>query len=366
MAAVCNAAPRRGPADAEVTVTVFGDYLCPFTARLAPELAKLRDVAVEWRHRPLAMHPGAARLAEAAAEAHAQGRFWAMHAALLAGLDVEAAARKAGLNRKKLRAALADGRHRPALEADRALATRLRVGASPAVFVNGRPVAGDLSAAIAEARAHPNAKTGTPWRPPILAPRRYDLPVTADSPARGPASAPVTVVEFADFQCAPCARVAPSLAKLVREHGVRHVYRVYTSPRHRQASLAARAAFAAQAQGRFWPMHDRLYARGGLDRASLVAHARALGLDLARFERDLDAPATQRRLETDVAAAQSLDVWGTPTFFVGGRKIAGALPYAELVRLVTSAPPASTSDSGTAPAGAPPRPPRLPAAADPG
>lgn len=150
------------------------------------------------------------------------------------------------------------------------------------------------------------------------------------APAVGPEDAAVTVVEFADFQCPFCARVRGTLERLRSEYPeqVRVVFKHFPLEIHPEAMLAHRAAAAAAAQGRFWELHDRIFAApGALDRASLVAYARALGLDLEAFERALDGPESEAAVRRDMAEGAALGVRGTPAFFINGRSLSGAQPY---------------------------------------
>jgi protein-disulfide isomerase len=144
----------------------------------------------------------------------------------------------------------------------------------------------------------------------------------AGSPSRGPESAPVVVVEFADFECPFCQRVAPALDELweKRKDKVRFVYKFYPLSMHPHGEISARAAIAAAAQGKFWEMNKRLFAAGQrLDKPDLEAYAVALGLDLDKFRADMNSPETQARLDADHKLADDLNVHGTPTIFVDGR-----------------------------------------------
>jgi protein-disulfide isomerase len=142
------------------------------------------------------------------------------------------------------------------------------------------------------------------------------------SPSRGPEDAPVTLVEFADFECPFCQRIAPELDKLweARKDKVRFVYKFYPLSMHPHGEISARAAIAAAAQGKFWEMNKRLFAAGQrLDKPDLEAYAVALGLDLDKFRADMNSPETQARLDADHKLADDLNVHGTPTIFVDGR-----------------------------------------------
>jgi predicted DsbA family dithiol-disulfide isomerase len=146
-----------------------------------------------------------------------------------------------------------------------------------------------------------------------------------DIPCRGSKEAPVTMVVFSDFQCPFCSMGAKLVEKLEEVAGerLRVCFKHWPlTSIHPKAQLAAQAAAAAQAQGKFWPMHDRLYAnQNDLDRDDLIDHARAVGLDVERFRRDLDSEAVRKRVESDTADAQALNLDGTPTFLINGRRM---------------------------------------------
>jgi protein-disulfide isomerase len=142
------------------------------------------------------------------------------------------------------------------------------------------------------------------------------------SPSRGPEDAPVTVVEFADFECPFCQRLAPTLDALweKRKSSVRFVFKFMPLAMHPHGEIAARAGIAAQAQGKFWEMHQRLFAAGThLDESDLDGYAKGVGLDIDRFHADMQAPATRQRLDEDRKLADELGVRGTPTLFIDGR-----------------------------------------------
>lgn len=143
------------------------------------------------------------------------------------------------------------------------------------------------------------------------------------SPSRGPEEAPVTLVEFADFECPHCQHLAPKLDEIweSRRGSVRFVYKFMPLAVHPHSEIAARAAIAAQAQGKFWEMHHELFANGThLEESDLQGYAKAIGLDIDRFLADLHSPATTARLQADLQLAQDLGVNGTPTLFINGRE----------------------------------------------
>jgi predicted DsbA family dithiol-disulfide isomerase len=153
------------------------------------------------------------------------------------------------------------------------------------------------------------------------------------APIRGLTGAPLTLVAFTDFQCPFCKKAQEVLSQLLKAYPsqLRIVFKHVPNPRHRRAMLASQAAIAAQNQGKFWEMHDRLFEDPkGVSREGLLDLARRLKLDVARFEKDLDLPETRARIEAESNLATKLGVQGTPTFFLNGRKIHGAMTLEDL------------------------------------
>lgn len=150
------------------------------------------------------------------------------------------------------------------------------------------------------------------------------------SPIRGSRDAPVTVVEWADFQCPYCAAAAKLSAELVAAYpdDVRFVFKNYPLARHPMAKLAAKAAYAAQQQGKFWEMHDLIYAGdvNQLKIETLRGYAQSLGLDMERFEEDLNSTQAERAISADKQQARFLSVGGTPTYFVNGKVVTNRSP----------------------------------------
>jgi Na+/H+ antiporter NhaA len=150
---------------------------------------------------------------------------------------------------------------------------------------------------------------------------------------RGPVDAPVTVVEYGDFECPYCGQAEPVVRELLRDFGdVRYVWRhLPLTDVHPRAQLAAEAAEAAADQGAFWEMHDLLLDhQDALRPTDLIGYAEQLGLDVERFTDDLDAHVGTTRVAEDVDSADLSGVSGTPTFFVNGRRHYGAYDIATL------------------------------------
>ena len=157
---------------------------------------------------------------------------------------------------------------------------------------------------------------------------------------RGPDEAPVTVVEYGDFECPYCGRAEPAVRELLREFGdVRYVWRhLPLTDVHPRAQAAAEAAEAAAEQGAFWEMHDLLLDRQDELKASdLLRHAEELGLDVERFESDLQRHAGGERIAEDVDSADLSGVSGTPTFFINERRHHGAYDIDTLSAAVRAA-----------------------------
>jgi protein-disulfide isomerase len=168
---------------------------------------------------------------------------------------------------------------------------------------------------------------------------------------RGPDEAPVTLVEYGDFECPYCGQAEPIIRELLSDVGdLRFVWRhLPLTDVHPEARLAAEAAEAAAAQGAFWPMHDRLLEhQDQLTPKELTRHASDLGLDVDRFTRDLREHTWSDRVTADVETADLSGVAGTPTFFINGQRHIGAYDIDTLSRAVATARARASIPSGAA------------------
>ena len=170
-----------------------------------------------------------------------------------------------------------------------------------------------------------------------LAPLRYE--VAADGfPATGPPDAAVTIVEFSDFECPFCARFLPALERAKQEYAgkLRVVYRHFPlSSIHPRAQKAAEASLCAADQGKFWELHDLMFAeQQALAVSDLKEKARRLGLDGAQFDRCLDEGRHGDAVRRDSLAGEVLGITGTPALFVNGRSLPGAVPFEHLAELI--------------------------------
>jgi protein-disulfide isomerase len=157
---------------------------------------------------------------------------------------------------------------------------------------------------------------------------------------RGPHEAPVTLVEYGDFECPYCGQAEPVVRALLAGHGeVRYVWRhLPLTDVHPHAQLAAEAAEAADDQGAFWPMHDMLLEhQGELRPADLMDYAERLGLDVETFSDHVRRRRGAARIAADVDSADLSGVSGTPTFFINGRRHRGAYDIQTLTAAVRAA-----------------------------
>jgi protein-disulfide isomerase len=150
---------------------------------------------------------------------------------------------------------------------------------------------------------------------------QHELPVL-NSPARGPANAPVTLTVFSDFQCPYCSRLVPFIDELQAKNPaqLRVVFKQFPLRMHNMALPAALASLAAREQGKFWPMHDLLFANfNQLSEEKIRSLAQQAGLDLARFDRDRSAQRLREEVQRDLDLGQQAGVQGTPSLFLNGK-----------------------------------------------
>lgn len=148
------------------------------------------------------------------------------------------------------------------------------------------------------------------------------------APELGPAGARVTLVEFSDFQCPYCAKAAPQVEAILKAYpkDVKLYYKQFPLDTHPQAKMAAEASLAAFKQGKFWELHDKMFANyRSLSRTNVLAWAKALGLDMPRFEKDMDSLLTRAVVERDMAEGDQAGVLGTPTIFIDGKRFNGPI-----------------------------------------
>jgi protein-disulfide isomerase len=179
------------------------------------------------------------------------------------------------------------------------------------------------TAAIAESKA---SKFGSRPAPKLL---EDPVPIpTLGSPVTGAANARITLVEFSDFQCPYCSKAVAQINATLKAYpnDLKLIFKQYPLDSHPQASISAAASLAAHAQGKFWPMHDVMFAnRQKLSRQAILGWAKDIGLDMKRFTADLDSEAIRKAVLRDQADGDKAGVEGTPTVFLNGQKYNGDL-----------------------------------------
>ncbi|MBF0184272.1 MAG: thioredoxin domain-containing protein [Magnetococcales bacterium] len=172
----------------------------------------------------------------------------------------------------------------------------------------------------------------------LLQPPRIEVPGPTDL-SRGKADAPITLIEFSDFECPYCRRAQGVLQELEKGYGdkIRFVFRHYPLPFHEQAPKASEAAQCAADQGKFWPFHAALFTEGAsLVPAELKKTAGKLGLNQATFDGCLDSGRHAARVAADSADGKELGITGTPTFFVNGIRLVGAVSLERFKQVIDS------------------------------
>jgi protein-disulfide isomerase len=246
------------------------------------------------------------------------------------------------------------------IKEDQALATRLAARGTPHFFVNGFRLRGAQPAPkfieIIDrelARAKAKIAAGTPaagvydalqasankGEAKMLAgsaptPGKPEAPKAAvkipigNAPAKGSANAKVTIITYTDFECPFCSRFATNLDEAIKgDPNVRIVVKQFPLAFHKNADLAAQAGLAANAQGKFWEYHDKMFANmKALTRPDLEGYAQELGLNMAKFKEALDKGTYAQQVKDEMAEGQKFGVQGTPSWFVNGVFQSGALP----------------------------------------
>jgi protein-disulfide isomerase len=365
-------APIKGAKDALVTIVQFSDFQCPFCSRVEPTISQVMKeyngkVRVAWRDLPLPFHPNAMPAAIAARAAKDQGKFWEMHDKIFANQQTmdrptyEKYAQELGLNMGKFKAALDAEKGKDAIAADAAAGGKIGARGTPAFFVNGKFLSGAQPFEMFKTKIDDELKNaeamvakGTPKSKvydALMKDAKTEVPAAAagggeekgpeqdktiykvsagSSQSKGPKSAALDVVIFSDFQCPFCSRVEPTLKQMEKEYGgkVRFTWKNYPLPFHNNAQPAAEAAMAAGAQGKFWEMHDKLFAnQQALDRPTFEKYAGELGLDMKKFKADLDTNKYKDVIDAEQKEGTAVGVTGTPAVFINGRKISGAYPW---------------------------------------
>lgn len=310
-------APAAGTGDQDQVVATVGDR--KFT---------LKDVEARWQEEDPAER---ARVSQLLYQHRRQSIDM-----LVGDYLIEGAAKKAGLSKEKYLEAELAKRRGPITDADIQKVfdeNRDRVGLSTVAdlkdsitkFIAGNRDAQNLAIMVSELKA------AGPAVSIALDPPRYEVAIADHDPSRGPANAPVTIIEFSEYQCPFCARVTPTLKALEQKYAgkVRLVFKDFPLQNHLQAPKAAEAAHCAGDQGKYWELHDRLFANQQLLQVpELKKHAAAVGLDQAAFDQCLDSGKHAANVQADLDLGSQMGVGSTPTLYINGRLVTGAQPLA--------------------------------------
>jgi protein-disulfide isomerase len=360
---------RRGAAATKVTIVEFSDFQCPFCKRAEPTVKGVldkygKDVSLVWMNQPLPFHDHAMDAATAFQAAARQGgdKAWKLHDKMydnntaLTRADIEKYAGEVGLNTSKFKKDWDDPKIKSEVEADQKAATAAGANGTPTFFINGRELVGAQPQDAFEKlideeikKADELIKKGTPLKDvykkrieeaalaaPAAAPSAPAAPEgkqdikLGDAPVKGPSGAKVTVVAFSDFQCPFCSRAVPVMKQIEDEYKgkVKIAFKQLPLPFHDKAHLAAEAALAANEQGKFWQMHDKLFAnQQALDRPNLEKYAEEIGLNMTKFKAALDSGKFKDKVDSDAKEGAAVGATGTPTFFINGTKVVGAQPF---------------------------------------
>lgn len=373
-----------GDATAPVTIVAFLDLECPFCARVEPVLTELEQrygptrLRVVWKHFPLPFHAHAAEAAKASRAALELGgnkAFFAFTSALFSdpgGLGPSAythAAEKAGIAAAALLARAGTPNVEERIQKDMDLAGSIGVGGTPHFFINGVRIEGLVPIAMMDAIIARELEAAQALTAHGVAPgdvygvrstenyaraeqearqtasvedddtKLWAVPV-GSSPRQGPDDALVTIIEFSDYQCPFCKRVQPTLDEVRKRYGadVRIVWKHYPLPFHDHALHAAVLSAEARAEkgdAGFWKATEALFdASPNLDDARLAEIGRTLKLDGKKVRKALEEHAQDAVIEADQSVAARFKVTGTPHFFINGRRLVGAQPLEEFVRII--------------------------------
>lgn len=196
---------------------------------------------------------------------------------------------------------------------------------------------GEVLVALKQAAPAPAPTAAAPARAGRPDPgRRYSVK-TSGAPSKGAKQPKITLVEFSDFQCPFCSRVTPTLAQIEKEYGdrIEIVFKHLPLRIHPKAPAAHAAAEAAHRQGKFWEMHDLIFAnQREMSPEKYEEYAAQIGLNVERFKKDTASSDVKKRVDSDAAEAASLGITGTPAFLVNGRYLSGAQPFDAFKRLI--------------------------------
>ena len=368
--------PMWGSRNAPVTLVLFSDFECPFCSKVEATLNQLKEqygpekLRVIWKNNPLPFHKSARPAALAANTVFGLGgskAFWKFHETAfqnqraLTPENFEAWAVAAGVDKAKFKQAFDAKQFDAKIDADMNDGKAAGVTGTPASFINGVFLSGaqpiekfkaivdeQLKAAEAKKAAGVKAdrvyvelskenKAKNPTPKADEKPKQDDktvwkVVVGENAPVKGPATAPVTIVLFSDFQCPFCSKVEPTLEEVMKAYPdkVRIVWKNNPLPFHPRAEPAAELAWEAKQQKGdkgFWAAHDMLFKnQQKLADEDLLGYAKELGLDVDKVKAAMSDHKYAAAFSADQDQADDLQAQGTPHMFINGRRIVGAQP----------------------------------------
>jgi protein-disulfide isomerase len=254
-------------------------------------------------------------------------------------------AKQIGLNMDKFKKAVESNPRKARIEEDMKLGAAAGANGTPTMFINCRKVVGaqpfDAFKTVIDdeiKKADEQIKKGVKGdlysklcdENVSNQPQPGKMAVRSDDPIRGNPKAAVSIVMFSDFQCPFCGKVEPTLKQVsdTYKDQVKIIWKHEPLSFHPNAMPAALAAEAARKQGKFWEMHDLMFAnQQALSSAKYEEWAKQIGLNMDKFKKDMEDPKTRARVEEDMKLATAMGADGTPHFFINGQKLAGAMPF---------------------------------------
>ncbi|WP_437872316.1 DsbA family protein [Sorangium sp. So ce363] len=367
--------PMWGTRAAPVTMVVFSDFECPFCSKVETTINQLKDkygpekLRIIWKNNPLPFHKNARPASLAAETVFRLGgskAFWKFHELAfqnqksLTPENFEKWAGDAGVDRAKFKAAFDRQEYMAKIDADMAVGKSSGVTGTPASIINGvflsgaQPIDKFTSVIDEQLKAAQTAvaagtkpdkvyaklaaenKAKAPPQKDRERPQEDDKTVwkvpVGDAPAKGPATALVTIVEWSDFQCPFCSKVVPTLDEILTTYGdkVRFVWKNNPLPFHQRAEPAAELAMEARAQKGekgFWDAYYLLWKnQQKLSDDDLLGYAKELGLDVEKVKAAIATKKFGASIAADQELADDLQASGTPHFFINGRRLVGAQP----------------------------------------
>ena len=366
-----TAPPFKGPAQAPVVLEIYSDFLCPFSHRFFGTAQQISaqypdQVRVVFRHFPLPMHEGSHLMSEASICAQEQGKFWEYHDKMMSGDPLKRdkgalkqLAQELGLDAQKFQTCLDSGKYVSQVDRDIARGGKAGVQGTPSYLINGRLSVGanPLEAIkplidwyLKPEGAYPGQKPPTPSQqgPGQQAPAQdpnlihtFDPQWLNSGPSQGPEKAPITVVEFFDYNCPFCQKGSATVDELVKRHEgkMRVIPKNFPLPMHPNALKTAEALMCADKQGKYWQYRQEVFGEYWSKNApdDLKAIAKKTGLKEKDFDACMDSDATKDLIAKDQQVGVVQGVQGTPGFFVNGKFINGAMPIESFEAIVQAA-----------------------------